>query len=186
LDLLHFIQSSQNHRINLEPLPIALGLPTPLSLQFSLGPALPQETRMRFITSWITSYFQHSGFAACDTSGFDIVPSTICVPSLWNMLAGECANMIDLGPSPTFDFPLLGGLPHQNHESYIAATFDNAVQDQLSYMKVWLLVGNASLPVSISALWSVQDDDKARGGGNVNYKMLHSANHFVSYNFAIF
>jgi hypothetical protein len=53
-------------------------------------------------------------------------------------------------------------------------------------MKVWLLVGDASLPFCIAALWSVQDVDKARGGGNVNYEVLHDVNHFVSYQSSIF
>jgi hypothetical protein len=105
---------------------------------------------------------------------------------MWNMSAKESRNIIDLGPSPTFDMPLLMDLPQQNHESYIAATFDSAVRGQLPRMKVWLLVGDASLPFCIAALWSVQDDDKARGSGNVNYEVLHDVNHFVSYHSTIF
>jgi hypothetical protein len=182
--MLHF-QSSQNYP-NSDPPAIALGLPTPPALNLSLGPAIPQETVMRFTTNWITSYFQHSGFTTRDVSGLDIVPSTMRVPSIWNMSAKESADIIDLGPSPTFDFPLVGGLSHENHESYIAATFGTAVRDQLSHMKIWLLVGDASLSICISAFWSVQDDDNARGGANINYKVLRDSNHFVSHHSAIF
>jgi hypothetical protein len=132
------------------------------------------------MTGWLTSYFQHSGLPARDLQGLDVVPSMTRAPSLWNISMTEAADIIEMVPCNTFDNPFLMSCHPQTNALYKAAIFDKAYKDKLPHMKSWLLVGDASLAVCISALWSVQDDDKAHGGGNVNYKVLPGMNHFVS------
>ena len=168
-----------------EPPTIAFGLPT-LPAHLTLpGTNISEETRSRIIIGWITSYFQHSGLSTHDLCGLDAAPSIIRVPSLWNMSSDEATDMIDTRPYNAFDNPFLASCRPQANAVYKAAMFDGIVRDQLPHMKRWLLVGDASLPICISALWSVQDDDRAHGGDNVNYKVLPGQNHFVSCYFIV-
>ena len=146
----------------------------------ALGLNIPEETRSRIIVGWITSYFQHSDLSSRNLHGLDTAPSIIRVPSLWNMSLDEATDMIDAHPYIAFDNPFLASCRPQANAVYKAAMFDRVVRDQLPHMKRWLLVGDASLPICISAWWSLHDDDNAHGGDNVNYKVLPGQNHFVS------
>lgn len=158
---------------------MALGLPTLPNHMLRLGPQISQEAKSRILISWLTSYFQHSGFTTRDFHGLDAAPSIMRVPSLWNMSLTEATDIIDPGPCNTFDFPLLYSLQSQANAIYKAVMLDGAARDELPHMKIWLAVGDASVPFCVSVLWYVQDDDKTHGG-NVNYKVLHGKNHFVS------
>jgi pimeloyl-ACP methyl ester carboxylesterase len=180
--LLHLLFRPAQSSLNFtsEPPAISFGFPTFPAHMIVLGPNISEEARTGIIVGWITSYFQHSGLSTHELSGLSVVPSIIRVPSLWNMSLSEAADMIDAGSYAAFDHPFLLNFIPQANAVYKAAMFDGVVKDRLPHMKRWLLVGDATLTICISALWSVQEDDKARGGGNANYKVLPGQNHFVS------
>ncbi|KAH9934358.1 uncharacterized protein B0H18DRAFT_1115069 [Fomitopsis serialis] len=64
-------------------------------------------------------------------------------------------------------------------EEVSEACFDCAARARLADLKVWFLTGDVTCPFPITAFWAVQDDDRERGGGFVDYKMLLGINHFM-------
>lgn len=171
--------AQSSHDATSDPPAMGLGLPMLPSHILELGPEMSEEAKSRITTGWLTSYFQHSGFTTRDFHGLDAAPSAIRVPSLWNMSLTEATDIIDPGPWNAFEFPVLWNFQSQSNTIYKAVMFDRAVRDELPHMKIWLTIGDASLPFCISALWSIQDDEKIHGG-DINYKVLPGMNHFVS------
>ena len=92
----------------------------------------------------------------------------------------EAEDIMDLNQYLSSDASFLQNYQHQKYTNYKAILFNRAVRDRLPWVKNWLLIGDASPQFCVSVLWSVQDNDKVYGGGNVNYKVLHGMNHFVS------
>jgi hypothetical protein len=143
-------------------------------------PAISVEKKMQMSMNWLSSYFEHSGLLTRDPTSLVIVPSTTRVPSTCNMSSAEAADIMQIDPYITFDDLFLRNCQHQENVNYKAGLFGRAVRDRLPRMSHWLLIGDAAPAFCVSLLWSIQDDDEAYGGGNVNYKVLPGMNHFVS------
>ena len=183
LDLLRLATSLQNFA--LEPPTFSLGLPSAPAHMPGVddSPAISDEKKARLLMNWLSSYFEHSGLLTRDPTGLDVVPSVTRIPSTWNMSLAEATDIMHIDQYITFDNLFLRNCQHQVNVNYKAVLFGRAVRGRLPRMDNWLLIGDASIAPCVSVLWSIQDDDKAYGGGNVGYKVLPGMNHFVSCRF---
>lgn len=173
-NLLHFKLEPPSHGLGLSPAPAHMP-------GVSDNSTISDEKKTRILMNWISSYFEDSGLLTRDPMGLGTVPSITRVPSMSNMTMAEAEDIMDIDQYLTSDVPFLRSCQHQKHVNYKAVLFDRAVRDRLPRMNNWLFIGDASSSYCISVLWSVQDDDEAYGGGNVNYKVLPGMNHFVSF-----
>ena len=70
----------------------------------------------------------------------------------------------------------------QLHFCYKNALYNKDVRAALPHMKVLEFSGDVTANFGIVALWSIQDDNTASGGGWVETKMIPGINHFVRAN----
>ena len=96
------------------------------------------------------------------------------------MSQDDISNIVEASPYQTFDLPFALNFLPQLHAIYETATFDKTIRARLPRMQIWQITGDATVSFCLAALWSIEDDDKAHGGNNVNYKMLPGMSHFVS------
>ncbi|THH19421.1 hypothetical protein EW146_g1768 [Bondarzewia mesenterica] len=164
-----------------EPPSIAFGLPfPPQTFSPQIDTSIPAKARIPAFTLWITSYFQHGDLSTRDTNVLEyVLPATFRMPSIWNMSSVEIADIIDEGPNSTVETPFALNFMTQALAVYNKATFDKSTRALLPHLKVWEISGDATASFSLAALWSMQDDDKAHGGNNINYKIVPGANHFM-------
>ena len=63
---------------------------------------------------------------------------------------------------------------------YRNALFNKTIRAALPLMKVLEFAGDITANFGIVALWQIEDDDAAAGGGFVKAEFLNGTNHFVS------
>ncbi|KAF8655200.1 hypothetical protein AX16_003232 [Volvariella volvacea WC 439] len=169
--------------IMLEPPSNILGLPIPPQAWSPLiDTSIPPETQLPFFSHWITAYFKHGDISKRDNSLLSfVVPDPLKVPSIYTMTEDEIPKLIYEDALALGD-GLLALVRNQIYlANYQKVVFDQSFRALFRNMQVWMVTGDATASFSISALWSVQDDELARGalGSFVNYKTLKGANHFV-------
>jgi hypothetical protein len=134
-------------------------------------------------TQWVTSYFKHGdGFLSkrsVDALEY-VVPSTARVPSIFNMTPEEKADIVSEGPNAAADIPFMVFMIPQLAASFRKAAFSPDVRALAPHMKVWFLTGDLTAAFGPAALWAVEDEDKAHGGGLVKTRVIEGTNHFVS------
>ena len=91
----------------------------------------------------------------------------------------DIADIIDEGPHLVVDAPIITNCQPQAAVTYKKGMYSLAARGLLPKMKIWELVGDATLAPSLTTLWFLQDDDAAHGGGFINYKVIPGHNHFV-------
>lgn len=140
------------------------------------------EQRDAAFSHWITAYFKHGDVTLHNPSALSyVVPATTRVPSIYNMSKNELARMVHPRKTPGADLLLVSGASSRVlNASYKKACYDPTVRTQLPSMKVWVVNGDSSASICVAAFWAVEDDDKARGGGCVNFRMVPGGNHFAS------
>ena len=164
-----------------EPPSGALGLPrAPKHWTPRLDESLPMHVRVSKMTRWLTGYFAHGDLSTRDLDVIEyVLHSTSRIPSLWNMSPKDIADIIDEGPHLVVDAPIITNCQPQAAATYKKGMYSPAARGLLPKMKVWELVGDATLAPSLTTLWFLQDDDAAHGGGFINYKVIPGHNHFV-------
>ena len=158
------------------------GLPMPAQIYSpELDTFIPEGSRLRAMVIWLTSYFQHGDLSTRDTNIIEyVVPATSRQPSIYNMSQKDMTEIIEEAPYSAFDTPMALNCMPQTHAVYERANFDKSIKALLPHLKIWVLTGGATLSFPIAALWTIQDDEKAHGCNDINYKMLPHMNHFVS------
>lgn len=165
-----------------EPPTVAIGSPLPPKLWSpQIDQSIPEELRGPFFAQWITSYFKHGDLSprSLDVLSY-VVPATSRVPSIFSMSEEQQAKIVYMPPGFGSDMLFMVFSATQIHTSYKRACFDAGVRARLLRMKICAITGDATCVFSLPAYWAMQDDDKARGGGFIDFKMVQGANHFVS------
>ncbi|EIW56131.1 uncharacterized protein TRAVEDRAFT_39145 [Trametes versicolor FP-101664 SS1] len=166
-----------------EPLTVAIGSPLPPKVWSpQIDQTIPEELRGPFFTQWITSYFKHGDLStrSLDVLSY-IVPTTLRVPSIFSMTEEEQAKIVYMPPGSASDMLFMVFSAAQINASYKRACFDAGVRARLPRMKICAFTGDATCVFSLPAHWAMQDDDKARGGGFIDFKMVEGANHFLQW-----
>ncbi|KAF8665758.1 hypothetical protein AX16_000206 [Volvariella volvacea WC 439] len=168
--------------IMLEPPPPAFDFSYPKQMWVPLIDAsIPQETQLPFFAQWITAYFKHGDITKRDPSLLSfVVPDPLRIPSIYKMSEFETSKIINEDAVKLGDgiFALLNS---QLLAAYHKAYYDQSIRSLLNQMHIWMVTGDATPPLSISTMWSIQDDELARGsiGDFIKYKILKGKNHFV-------
>lgn len=129
---------------------------------------------------WLTAYFQHGDLSTRSPDIIEyVVPATFRPPSIFTMSDTQIAQILSVdqnGPDAIWFLSCAAQL----HASYKKACFDKDIRAQLPKMTVTTLIGNSSLSFGINAIWQMEDDDAAAGGGLVDFVWIPRSNHFVS------
>ncbi|KAI0058354.1 hypothetical protein BV25DRAFT_1810813 [Artomyces pyxidatus] len=162
-----------------EPPSVILGMPSPTGTWSPHMDTSLAEQQTPMYTQWITSYFRHGDLAKRDTNVLSyIVPATFRRPTIYNMSPEEIEGTVDESMS---EVPSMISLFVQAHANYRKACFDRKIRELLPRMKVSALCGDATCSFPLAAFWALQDDDKAEGGGFVNFRMILGVNHFMQW-----
>ncbi|KAH9918264.1 Alpha/Beta hydrolase protein [Fomitopsis serialis] len=160
-----------------EPPSLCLGMPLPPGTWSpQIDPSIPEKCHEPFFTQWITSYFDHGDLSTRDTNVLSyIVPSVSRRPTIYAMSPEDRQEFVEEVPEGPAMFCTMA----QALAMYRRACFDRDVRARLPELKVWSLTGDVTPSFSIASFWTIQDEDKERGGGFVNYKMIPGVNHFM-------
>ena len=145
-----------------------------------LDQTMPEDTRFPFFNQWITSYFNHGDLTTRDVDVLSyVVPAFKRAPTLFGFDEDEVARMTYAPPAIGSDMTFMVSCGTVINASYKKACFDKAIRGLIPYMKITELCGTATPPFGIPAFWAMQDDDKANGGGFINFRLVPNINHFV-------
>ncbi|KAI0347358.1 hypothetical protein BDW22DRAFT_1321927 [Trametopsis cervina] len=160
------------------PAPI-IGTPMPHGAWFfEMDQSIPEASRQRMGTIWITSYFDHGDLSSRDTSLLQyIVPSVTRAPTIYSLNEDEIAHIIE---ETVLELPLMASCSKQANDNYKKACFDKKTRTLVPHLRVHALCGTRGPSFSPAAFWDMQNDDKANGGGNIVFREIPGVNHFVS------
>ncbi|THH21249.1 hypothetical protein EW146_g258 [Bondarzewia mesenterica] len=163
-----------------EPSSNALGLPAaPQNWVPQIDTSIPSDVRVPAFAQWVTAYFQHGNLSTRDPNVLSyVLPATFRTPSIFNMSQSQFQSIVDTGVNPVIDSQLIALAP-QLLESYEGANYNTTIRSLLPKMKNWFVTGDVSAAFGPYALWLVQNDNDAAGGGLVNFKVIHGVNHFM-------
>ncbi|KAJ7162772.1 Alpha/Beta hydrolase protein [Mycena crocata] len=159
-----------------EPPSIAFGLPLPPSNWVPHSDlSIPADQRDEAFSRWITSYFSHGDLSSrsLDVLSY-ILPSAHRRPTIYDMSAAERAAMIDHRP---VEVPGVVMSAAQTNATYRKACYSAEVKRLVPRLKTTLIAGEASASFFQSAMWSIEDDNKA-AGGDLKFVVVPGANHF--------
>ncbi|EKM51920.1 uncharacterized protein PHACADRAFT_212537 [Phanerochaete carnosa HHB-10118-sp] len=158
----------------------AIGLlPPPKMWNPFLDESIPPRRRAPMFNYWVTAYFDHGDLNNRDFNTLEyVVPSPTRIPSIHNLSAEQRAAIIYNDCVRTSDGPLTFCVP-QLRESYEKAIFDKKTREILPNMKVWALFGDRTSTFSLPTMFTMEEDDKAYGGGNVRFRFIKGANHVM-------
>ncbi|PIL24378.1 hypothetical protein GSI_14131 [Ganoderma sinense ZZ0214-1] len=130
---------------------------------------------------WQTGYFNQWDMNARNLGmhTYDINPSLARLPTVDTMTEEEIARVFHDPIHHSSDIPLAVSCGLQVKANYKKACFDQEIRALVPDMKVWVFSGDLSQPFSLPAFWAVENDNAARGGGFVNFRIVHSVNHYV-------
>ncbi|KAF8649634.1 hypothetical protein AX16_005722 [Volvariella volvacea WC 439] len=169
--------------IMLEPPSVALGVSYPPQTWSPMqDTSIPPETQVPYFVQWITSYFKHGDITKRDTSLISfVVPDPSRTPSIFGMTSSEMSKVVYEDSVNLGEGLYLFFLGPQFLANYQKACYDKAIRSLLGRMQIWMVTGDATASFSIASLWSIEDDELARGsrGSFIKYKILNGANHFV-------
>ena len=130
---------------------------------------------------WITAYFQHGDLSTRDVSVLEFIqPSIAHVPSVFSMTQAQLDGMTDVAAANTGDTFIVAFAQAALLPIYKKAFYDAGVRAALPRMKMLEFTGDITANFGIVALWQIEDDNTAAGGGFVTSKFLAGTNHFVS------
>ena len=130
---------------------------------------------------WITAYFQHGDLSTRDVNVLEYVLPTIThVPSVFTMTPDQLAGMTDIAAADGGDSLIVAFTQATLLPIYRNAVFNKTIRAALPLMKVLEFTGDITANFGIVALWQIEDDDAAAGGGFVKTEFLNGTNHFVS------
>ncbi|TBU21588.1 hypothetical protein BD311DRAFT_792642 [Dichomitus squalens] len=164
-----------------EPPSIALGLPLPSqSWSPQIDTSIPARYRQTGSVQWITSYFEHGDLSTRDPNVLEyVLPTVKRVPSVFTMRQDQLGEMTNIDAANGGDTLIVVSFPPQLRACYKDALYNKDIRAALPRMNVLAFSGDATANFGIVALWSVQDDDAAAGGGWVETKIVPGINHFV-------
>ena len=130
---------------------------------------------------WITAYFQHGDLSTRNVSVLEFIqPSIAHVPSVFSMTQAQLDGMTDVAAANTGDTFIVAFAQAALLPIYKKAFYDAGVRAALPRMKMLEFTGDITANFGIVALWQIEDDNTAAGGGFVTSKFLTGTNHFVS------
>ncbi|KAH9918268.1 Alpha/Beta hydrolase protein [Fomitopsis serialis] len=160
-----------------EPPSISLGMPIPPGTWMPrIDPSIPEKLQLSMFVQWGTSYFDHGDLATRDPNVLSyIVPSVSRRPSIYAMSDEDRQDFME----DVSESKIMVSVTSQSLAMFRKACFDPDVRARLPELKIWTLAGDATVSFAIASFWTIQDEDKERGSGFVNYKMIPGANHYV-------
>ncbi|EKM50560.1 uncharacterized protein PHACADRAFT_178299 [Phanerochaete carnosa HHB-10118-sp] len=160
-------------------LPIGI-TPAPKSWGPTQYKSIPLDLRLPFFSGWITSYFTHGDLSKRDIDEIEyIVPSPAGVPSIYNMSAEQRAAIVYNDCALTSEIPLMTCCAAQLHATYEKAAFSKKLREILPNMKVLSLVGDSAASFTLVAMFVMEKDDAAHGGGNIQFRLIEGGNHLM-------
>ncbi|EKM51921.1 uncharacterized protein PHACADRAFT_165254 [Phanerochaete carnosa HHB-10118-sp] len=168
-----------------EPGHAAIGIPPPPKLWSPFRDEnIPPAQRASTFNSWVTAYFDHGDISKRDLDALEYVtPSPTRMPSITNMSAEQQAAIVYNGCALTSEFPLAGNCAQQVYATYQKAVFDQKTRESLLNTAIWVLCGDSGPSFSLSTLWVMEEDDKAHGGGKIQFRLLKGANHCMFWDY---
>lgn len=140
---------------------------------------IPAEDRYPLWRQWMTSYFEHGDLSERNIDLLSyVVPSTVRVPTIFNMSKAQF-NDIVYGDIVAEEMGVLFNFAPQLKANYRKALFDRTTSILFPHLKISYLAGEFSVSWALVSMWSVQDDDAELGSSLIDFKLIHSANHFV-------
>ncbi|KAL0566566.1 hypothetical protein V5O48_015442 [Marasmius crinis-equi] len=142
------------------------------------GHIIQELSRVPYNQLWLTSYFDHGDLSTRNLDVLEyMVPSADRAPSMYNMSKKEKAEFIEASSETNgFELAILAGCFPQLNAIYKKALFGKTQKQRFSGgLKTTFIVGDRTLSLVLAALWSVQDDDRENGGGNVKSMIIAGA-----------
>ncbi|KAH9855498.1 Alpha/Beta hydrolase protein [Lenzites betulinus] len=164
-----------------EPPTASIGTPLPPKIWSPhIDTTMPEDLRNPFFVQWITSYFKHGDLStrSLDVLSY-IVPSTEHAPSIFSMSADQISRTIQYDPGASSDTYFMVFAAPQIHANYLKGCFDADVRQLLPKMKITTFTGDITCSFSLAAHWQMEDENKAHGGGFIDFVMIPGINHFV-------
>lgn len=164
-----------------EPSTESFGLPTPPQLWSpAVDVSIPIDDKLPFFVQWITSYFDHGDLSTRDFDSISyIVPSLRRAPTIYTMTEEERARIVQVAAALKFDRPFLVNCEPQMNATYNNVCYGKKIKELLPSMKIWMLSGTSTASFSLLTFWMTEDDNQSHGGGHIDFKRIHGANHFV-------
>ncbi|EJF60558.1 hypothetical protein DICSQDRAFT_155693 [Dichomitus squalens LYAD-421 SS1] len=155
-----------------------------LVLQGSWSPqidtSIPAADRQPGFVQWITAYFQHGDLSTRDVNVLEyVLPSITHVPSVFSFTTDQLAGVTNLAAASGSDTFIVGYNQAALLPTYRKALFNKTVRAAIPLLNVLEFTGDITANFGIVALWQIQDDDAAAGGGFVKTEILKGTNHFV-------
>ncbi|TBU50255.1 hypothetical protein BD309DRAFT_498107 [Dichomitus squalens] len=159
-----------------EPMTVSIGKPR---LPEAWGPRNLPSTLID--EQWLTSYFKQWDLNARNLSiySYDITPSIAKLPTIASMSEDEIVRIFTEFPLSSSDLPFIIACQQQIKACYKKACFDEDIRGLMPNMKIWVFSGDRTLPFSLPAYWAMEDDNDARGGGYLHFRIVHNVNHFA-------
>ncbi|OSD07671.1 hypothetical protein PYCCODRAFT_1448944 [Trametes coccinea BRFM310] len=165
-----------------EPPTVAIGSPiTPPFWSPMIDTTIPAEFRGPLHSQWVSSYFKHGDLSTRDFRVISwVLPVTSRAPTIFN-IPEERLKVIDYAPPAAgSDLLMMLHLNNQMNASYKKACFDQDIRQLLPAMKITAFAGDSANSLTYPAYWAMEDDNKAYGGGMINFKgYIKGINHFV-------
>ncbi|OSD07675.1 hypothetical protein PYCCODRAFT_1357773 [Trametes coccinea BRFM310] len=165
-----------------EPPTVAIGSPLPPKVWTPMiDQSIPEEFRGPMHAQWITSYFKHGDLSTRNLDSVSyVLPTTARVPTIYNIPEERLAEISYAPPTMGSDLLMMLYFANQLNASYKKACFDQGIRQVLPNLKVTMFAGDMSNATTYPAYWVMEDDDKASGGGKINFKgFVKGINHFV-------
>ncbi|KAI1787182.1 hypothetical protein LXA43DRAFT_1030311 [Ganoderma leucocontextum] len=164
-----------------EPPSVAFGLTLPpQSWSPQIDTSIPENYRQPGFVQWITAYFQHGDLSTRNVDVLEFIqPSIAHVPSVFTMTQAQLDGMTDVAAADTGDTFIVGYSQAALLPIYKKAFYDETVRAAFPLMKALEFAGDITANFGIVALWQIEDDNTAAGGGFVTSKILTGTNHFV-------
>lgn len=132
------------------------------------------------LETWLSGCFAHGDLFSRDVDALANVPDATKPISIDFDVAQPHAIMKERGAPVAADLSFMSSLGPQFLSNYRKGCFDISIRGILPRTSVWTIAGEADIPISIGAFWSIESDDKANGDGFVKCKLVHNADHCVS------
>lgn len=142
--------------------------------------SIPLADKTPFFAQWLTAYFAHADVTSRDPDALaHITPDPLRVPSIYSIARAGLGRLTHEPPAMGSEMLVMVFLGRQLAEGYRKACFGE-VRERMPGVKVWALCGDSTASFGVQAMWAIEDDDKASGGGFVKTRWIAGGNHLVS------
>jgi hypothetical protein len=125
--------------------------------------------------------FEHASVTSHNSNDLTpIAPSISRGPTIYNMSPTDYTDIVHEEQSRVADTFLFRTFAAQMVGNFHNACFEPCVRDLLPDMKVWGATGDMTTSFITQLSWKFQENDRARGGGLVNFKIGPGTNHSAS------